>query len=201
MMKEDYLWNKTGNDAEIEHFERSLAHFRYRECDLAENAPRKLSPEKTFRFWRMLIPDFRTAFAASIITAFLLVGVWLNSSTISTNETAFSVSSTSSPAPVVVHRPPMDNGLASVPIVVRSTPKFSGKTERRLRNSAKSRPAVSVLPSAADSSQHGKLNLTKEEKYAYDQVMLALSITSSKLKLVKEKVSLTSANEVLSEKD
>jgi hypothetical protein len=30
--------------------------------------------------------------------------------------------------------------------------------------------------------------LTKEEKYAYDQLMLALSITSSKLKMVKDKV-------------
>jgi hypothetical protein len=32
------------------------------------------------------------------------------------------------------------------------------------------------------------VQLTKEEQYAYDQLMLALSITSSKLKLVKDKV-------------
>jgi len=33
------------------------------------------------------------------------------------------------------------------------------------------------------------VKLTKEEKYAYDQLMLALSITSSKLRLVSDKVS------------
>ncbi len=32
------------------------------------------------------------------------------------------------------------------------------------------------------------VRLSKEEKYAYDQLMLALSITSSKLKLVKDKI-------------
>ncbi|MBA4125206.1 MAG: hypothetical protein H0X72_22425 [Acidobacteria bacterium] len=32
------------------------------------------------------------------------------------------------------------------------------------------------------------VKLTKDEKYAYDQLMLALSITSSKLKLVEEKI-------------
>jgi hypothetical protein len=30
--------------------------------------------------------------------------------------------------------------------------------------------------------------LTAEEKYAYDQLMLALSITGSKLKIVKDKI-------------
>lgn len=30
--------------------------------------------------------------------------------------------------------------------------------------------------------------LTKEERYAYDQLMLALSITSSRLKMVQDKV-------------
>ena len=33
-----------------------------------------------------------------------------------------------------------------------------------------------------------KIELTKEEKYAYKQLMLALSITSSKLKLVADKI-------------
>ena len=32
------------------------------------------------------------------------------------------------------------------------------------------------------------VKLTKEEKYAYDQLMLALSVTSSKLKLVTDKI-------------
>jgi hypothetical protein len=32
------------------------------------------------------------------------------------------------------------------------------------------------------------VKLTEEEKYAYNQLMLALSITSSKLKLVEDKI-------------
>ena len=36
-------------------------------------------------------------------------------------------------------------------------------------------------------TKSNEIALTKEEKYAYDQLMLALSITSSKLKIVKDK--------------
>ncbi len=46
-----------------------------------------------------------------------------------------------------------------------------------------------------------KVKLTKEEKYAYDQLMLALSITSSKLKLVTDKIENVEEQNVVQENE
>src|SRR4028118_1783973 len=81
-MKQDYLWDKTGADPEIENLENALAVFRYKETAPpalpAKIIPfKKESPRRSFRF----------AYAVAACTAFVMIGlgVWFQ---FSTNETA-----------------------------------------------------------------------------------------------------------------
>ncbi len=73
-MKDDYLWNKTGADPEIQRLENALRVFRYR-----ETAPPAL-PAKIIPFERKISRRFfRLAFAFAVCAAFIIVslGVWL----------------------------------------------------------------------------------------------------------------------------
>ena len=192
-MKQDYLWDKTGADPEIENLENALAVFRYKETALpalpAKIIPfKKESPRRSFRF----------AYAIAACTAFVMIGlgVWFQFSTneIATQEnfaqtiqpqipeTIPDVKVVENPAPIANNaetspKTPIESAKRiSAPKPVRKNkiiPAVVRPTEKRLGN---------IVAKKSD------VQLTKEEQYAYDQLMLALSITSSKLKLVKDKV-------------
>ncbi len=73
-MKEDYLWDKTGEDPEIERLEKALTVFRYQETE-PPALPAKIIPfeRKTPRgFFRLAF-----AFAACAAIAIISLGVWL----------------------------------------------------------------------------------------------------------------------------
>jgi hypothetical protein len=183
-MKQDYLWDKTGADPEIENLENALAAFRYKEIAPpalpAKIIPfKKESPRRSFRF----------AYAIAACTAFLMIGlgVWFQ---ISSNETATqeSIAQTIQPqiheaipdAAIVEHKAPIVNNA-------ETSPKTTVESARRI-SALKSARKNKIIPAVVRPTEKRAKNiepkksdvqLTKEEQYAYDQLMLALSITSS----------------------
>ncbi|HEX8566625.1 MAG TPA: hypothetical protein VF648_13345 [Pyrinomonadaceae bacterium] len=192
-MKQDYLWDKTGADPEIESLENALAVFRYKEIAPpalpAKIIPfKKESPRRSFRF----------AYAIAACTAFLMIGlgVWFQ---ISTNETATQESIAQTIQPQIPEPPPNVEAVENpAPIVknAKTSPNITIESAGRISapkvvRKNKAIPAVVRPTEKKDKNIEAKksdVQLTKEEQYAYDQLMLALSITSSKLKLVKDKV-------------
>lgn len=187
-MKEDYLWNKTGAiDPEIERLENALAVFRYQATD-APALPAKIIPfeRKTPRsFFRLTL-----AFGAFAALTIACLGVWL--------QFPNGKIETAKDSPEIIAPQIVDNVAAdAVPItkpgnfVVKKIETPIQSVERDLVKIKKSVPAVvrQNKPIARNVEvKKTTVKLTKEEKYAYDQLMLALSVTSSTLKKVKDKV-------------
>lgn len=181
-MKEDYLWDKSGEDAGIERLENALKAFRYR-----ETAPPALpvevlavEPAKPRRFFQ-----FGFAFAGSAAVVVICFAVWVQLSGLKL-PAAPTFAETNRPKSIeqIVPKEP-----APAPIKVsESTPVFSkSKVIKTLQRSAPViRPIKAVV--RTNKLKQPAETLTAEEKYAYDQLMLALSITGSSLKIVKDKV-------------
>ncbi len=200
-MKEDYLWDKIGNDAEIERLENALKSFRYQE--IAPPAlPSKIVPfekKSPRRFFRLSL-----AFGAFAALAIVCLVVWLQFS-----KKNIEVASNSMPiaAPVTNEIPARQiefetpKNLTTDKIEKFKSPQrvvesqvfkttFVSSANRR-NNSAERKVKVKTRENSIDQSLIAKktpLKLTKEETYAYNQLMLALSITGSKLRLVKDKI-------------
>ena len=183
-MKEDYLWDKTGEDAEIQGLENALKAFRFQE-HAPPALPQKvltIAPPKPRRFFRL-----RFAFAAFAAVLAIISLVWLQSGRIPADQSvaggnapkrAEKVANESFIPPPAA--PAGSNPEATPPAVkpeVVRVARTSAPPVRRnkafVRNKRAKEPAET---------------LTAEERYAYDQLMLALSITGSKLKLVKDAV-------------
>ena len=166
-MKEDYLWDKTGRDPEIEELENALAVFRYK-----ETAPPEL-PAKVLPFVKKETPRsfMRYAFAVAACVAIVAIslGVWLQ------------VSENTSDIKFV-------EAIATEETPESSDEPSDKKPGEKIVKVTKTAPVVKHKTLARKPKNHKAPKLTKEEKYAYDQLMLALSITSSKLKIVKDKI-------------
>ncbi len=183
-MNEDYLWNKTGADAEIERLENQLRTFRYR-----ETAPPALPIKAPFRSARK---NYRSlyAIAACAMVAMILLGAWLQ---LSISRTGIKTES----AEIIL----LENDLSnSTGLVMPDSPDVTTKKATSSKQLPKpkalsSRKSFAVIASPLKTmanirrtDRQKSVTLTKEEKFAYDQLILALSITSSKLKMVKDKV-------------
>ena len=192
-MKQDYLWDKTGADPEIENLENALAVFRYKEIAPpalpAKIIPfKKESPRRSFRF----------AYAIAACTAFLMIGlgVWFQIST-SEIETQENFAQTIQPQiPETIPDIEAVENPAPIANNAETSPKTKIESAKRI-SAPKAVRKNKIIPAVVRSTEKKDKNivakksdvqLTKEEQYAYDQLMLALSITSSKLKLVKDKV-------------
>ena len=179
-MKEDYLWDKTGEDAEIEKLENALMAFRYQESAPPELPAKvfEIEKQKPRRFFQ-----FGFAFAAFASVVVILFAVWfqVSSSKILVIE---SVAEINEPQNADKIKEPT---IESVKVV--NVPKQLSKPS-----------AIKIRQTVAPTIRPNKLfarykkvkapteTLTAEEKYAYDQLMLALSVTSSSLQIVKDKV-------------
>ena len=181
-MTEDYLWDKTGEDAEIARLENALQAFRY-----TETAPPEL-PQKVFavvpktprRFFRF---GFAFAAFASLIIIFSVVWLQFNKSELPANE---SVAAINPPKKEVKFTDELiDRTPENLPVKIKQT------TNRFVKTNAVKTRRITAPNKAFQrniKAQSPTEPLTAEEKYAYDQLMLALSVTSSSLKIVKEKV-------------
>lgn len=175
-MNDDYLWNKTGEDAEIERLEDALKAFRYEE--IAPPAlPAKVLPFIKKEPSRRVFP---LAIAASAAFVMISLGVWFQ---VSSNKTEVA-----SELPTIAKQNEFaDNPLVKEPPVINiETPKQS--VRRNFIKPKKAAIAHRRVTAQKNKNAEAIANLTKEERYAYNQLMTALSITSSKLKIVKDRV-------------
>jgi hypothetical protein len=198
-MKEDYLWDKTGQDFEIERLENALMAFRYQET-APPALPAKIIPFEKKNRWSF----FRLSFASAAFAAFMFVclGVWFQFSNKKIEVAKdFSQTQKTETAKVLTDKIalPIDKKVSDeipfkksgeVMVDKVATPKQSIKRNIvKIRKSVPTNAQPNNLIARNIEAKKPEVKLTKEEKYAYDQLMLALSITSSKLKLVSEKVS------------
>jgi hypothetical protein len=90
------------------------------------------------------------------------------------------------PPPVPARKPknsPVKKVEKAKPAIERNDIKVPQVFPPKIRRDEKWAQKGGIKPPESETAK-----LTEEEQYAYDQLMLALSITSSKLKIVKDKV-------------
>lgn len=188
-MKEDYLWDKTGEDPDIEKLENALEVFRYKETAPPE-LPAKVLPfrKEESRQPQRRIFSYAMAAAACLAFGVITLGVWLQ---VLRNNTEIRADLTETVKPEITAPPqtPIVETKVDLPVENVENPK-----QFPAQKIAATRKIVPVKTSRketkarnAKAARPGE-KLTKEEQFAYDQLMLALSITSSKFRLVKDKI-------------
>jgi hypothetical protein len=179
MMNNEYLWNRTGGDAEIEALEDALNTYRNKEA-AAPDLPAKVFalPERgPRRLFKLGFAFAGTAFAAVILTI-----VWFQLPG-NPAEREDSQNITTAQADSAVNHDeifPSRKIEAPAPVAKHNYVRVSETNHVTIR------PVRTVAQKTK--SADPPVKLTKDEEYAYDQLMLALSITSSKLKIVKDKL-------------
>jgi hypothetical protein len=178
-MKDDYLWDKTGDDPDVKELEDVMAEFRYEQTPpppfqaqivtLVEKEPR-------------LKWSFALAFAAAAVVVTFL-GVWLQMSGDKTAP-AQNLARNIAPPPkqTVPDGLPIERPI-EMPEAVAPRQATLKSGSRDLSGRRETRPAAKVI-----AREKRTVTLTAEERYAYDQLMLALSITGSKLKVVHDTI-------------
>lgn len=175
-MKEDYLWDKSGTpDPEIEKLENALQVFRYKETQppalpannvvAFKNDSKNVSTRRVFS-----IP---MTIAASVALMAVVSGLW------------FFISNNQKQAGnnvVLEIRQEEEIPWAMLPIEKTVDVKDEKKDEKN----------VVLFPSQnarniPHPKQEEEIKLTDEERYAYEQLMKALKITSDKLNYIKQK--------------
>lgn len=176
-MKEDYLWDRTGDDAVIEDLEQRLGIFRYAGAEPPELPAKLLKVHSGPKF--VFFP-LRLAFGAALTFAVLAAVVWVSLPE-SDSELAAHLPRRS---PDVVSSAPLE-----APAITRAEAGPEVKPSMiKARFAEPARAARSISKVHKSAAKPRPVRLSSEEKYAYDQLMLALSITSSKLNIVKEKI-------------
>lgn len=173
-MNDEYLWQKTGEDPEIERLEKALAVFRYREAPAA--APVVTLPDVRPRRWPISL-----AFAfASVVAVAILVAAWFQISR-KTIDTRI--------APEVASLPERTSSFMDEQENTGDLPERKiAHNERRPKINLK-RALVHRRTKLKDRTPSDSIAaLTPEERHAYRQLMLALSITGSKLKIVQDTI-------------
>jgi hypothetical protein len=184
-MNDDYLWDKSGDDAEIKRLEETLAVFRYQET--AAPAVEQATESNNGRFrWRF---SFALAFAASVAIA-ITGGTWLwqSDNLLMQDGNLIAAGSKTEPQNATkaeISTPPTTPEISTAPATQVNVTQSQKREPVRVVHRASPRKTKKLNYFA---KRTDKVELTREEKNAYDQVLLALSITSSKLKIVQDKV-------------
>ena len=172
-MNDEYLWQKTGDDRETMELENALAVFRYSEDDppvvpiaTEERAPRR---------WKFALAFAVPAFAAAV----LAIVMWL---TIGNGVDDSDVTFVYHPEPVIVEKPAPPAAPVEQPSQPPKQPVRRVEVQPTIA-SVRRRSVAKTHPEKATT-----VALTEDERYAYQQLMLALSISSSKLKIVQDAV-------------
>jgi hypothetical protein len=182
MKNDDYLWAKIGTDPEIEQLENALSVFRHRQpaepVPAVNVIPFRPRPRKN----RLA---FAYAAAASLLLAALAGSAWLRKP--GTDDAKLP----EAPAAEEMRAPLPQPDSVEPQKQARSTRTEVTRTKVTRTNAvARANFLVAAhrkpLPKANPDTT--KQSLTKEEKYAYDSLMLALAITSTNLQLVAEKI-------------
>ena len=199
-MKDDYLWNRTGSDPEIEKLENVLMTLRAADTSAAEFAQttlavdRKTAKQKSRRrFLSFGIASFAClALAIFGIVSFTLLGTEVARIEPVANpvQPAANVETELTPRR---EASPIENIKVEKTKIPAYTSVSRSPKRIRIRNNTGRSVGTRIQngptgnPNRAKGQKDQEVILTKEEKYAYDQLMLGLSITSSNLKIVKDK--------------
>lgn len=179
-MNEEYLWSKKGSDPEIEKLETLLSGLRFKEGSPPEVLTSNIVEVK---------PSFGRRFAwlsafAATATAVVLIAMYVvrvPEARVAVSENP-QVSTLSADKPLKT--PPTEFAKVAEPGAEQLPALKTLRSPRIVKTIYRTRENDEVA--AAKIAQKPKL--TREEKYAYDRLMLALSITSSKLKVVQETI-------------
>ena len=178
-MSDEYLWSKNGSDAEIEGLEDLLSDFRYvpeRAVQIPVSDP-VVEPIAARRF-RWVFALAAPAFAT------VLLAVWF---AFQSNEGSLRAREQ------VVDKPQISVPGESTTLIgnTSDTPVAAYKATP----TQKASPTIIKTIFRPKSSKRRQIEslvaankLTKEEKYAYDRLMLALSIAGNKLKVVQDTI-------------
>lgn len=180
-MDNEYLWNKTGEDKEIERLENALQSFRYKPMTPPELPAKVLQLEEKPRF--SFFPKiFRFAIAgmACIAIGFVSTAIWLNA----TNKQIEDIGAYSEP---LVKPIKVDTSTPTVNLPPQITQLVDRKPVGTKSDALPKTTYIAYRQKTQKVRANKAIQLTKEEKDAYDQLMLALSITGSQLKEVKDK--------------
>ena len=182
-MSEDYLWDKTGEDQEIERLENVLSVFRY-----PETHPPVLPTTSAVPVTGKM-PRYRFSFAFAFASAMAVVVIGLALFWLIPRGREIAVDEAQSPmtviqTPVSGETVTRDRTLPSASSVSKNDVFRPSFTRHSVPFALKQRTAVAKVTQKKLRME----DLTREEKYAYSQLMLALSITSSKLKDVRETI-------------
>lgn len=171
-MNDEYLWQKTGEDPETRRLEDALRVFRYRDDD-QPTLPGAVPEAKRSR------RQFTIAFAAPAFAALAIATtVW------------FQTADSNGDSDITfVHHPATD----STPLRPVAPPPLPAEKPAEPQKQSVYRHRVDVQSAALRrpvAKKPVKRNpvLTAEERYAYDQVVLALSISSSSLNVVRDAI-------------
>jgi hypothetical protein len=187
-VKEEYLWNKIGEDPEIERLENALAVFRYVETE-PPALPAKIIPferKKPRGFLRLAF-----GFAAFASLAIVCLGVWFQFSSGKIEVVKDLPKTVETPVVQRTHGEIIAKNPDVLPVKKIEPTKKSIEIEQKVLKIKKVVPAIARqnnLIARRNEIKKPAVKLSEEEKYAYSQLMLALSITSSKLKLVEDKI-------------
>lgn len=176
-MKEDYLWDRTGSDAGIEDLERTLGTLRF-EGTTAPGITQQSEAPAPRRF-RFRLAFSGAAFASAVIAASVFFAVY--GTLYDARELSVSLENRPTPVEAVeIPDPPAIAAPANVEFRTAAVPKSKAERTR-----VREKPVPVSQPAIPAPDQFAML--TAEEREAYDNLMLALSVTTSSLKLVQEK--------------
>ena len=196
MKEQDYLWDKMGADPEIERLEEALLMFRYK-----ETAPPALSA-KVLPFAEKIAekaPRQRFSFAFACVTCAAMVlitfGIFFQLSN-SKNAVLGDTAKTTEPQINSDNQNDWSNNKpdalpiekAEIPIRVEAPKKITKQNVIKIRKNIPADSRLNKTIARNTAVKKPAVKLTQEEKHAYDQLLLALSITSSKLNMVKDKI-------------
>jgi hypothetical protein len=177
-MKNDYLWDRSGHDPEIERIERSLDGLRYRPGP----APRISVEGATWTSFFSFPSTLRLAFAGTglLAVALISIGIWSQFAQkqliLARDIDAKRFSPISPVLPLRLKVKPIDE---PVPVNFGKPTIFAPMS--RITN-------ISYRSNAKNTRANKTVRLTREERDAFNQLMLALAITGSKLKEIQDKV-------------
>jgi hypothetical protein len=190
-MNDEYLWNKTGNDAEIERLEGMLSAFRHDPgtpppvpVRAATEVPRR---RRNWMFW--LPPVFASCTAVVVVViGFLAVSKTPQRIAKTVADPAAEIQpapnySQSAENPMPSTRKQASPSLPDVRKAM-SEPERASQTPRAVKAVVRPRTVVASRPR----KHSGEPELTPRERYAYQQLMLALSISGEKLRIVRDAV-------------
>ncbi|MEZ5346652.1 MAG: hypothetical protein R2681_13960 [Pyrinomonadaceae bacterium] len=208
-MKNDYLWDKTGSDPEITKLENALSVFRQKDLSPPEiGIPSTIADGRAKRPFHKLFSFGVVSFAGLTAVVFgLSIFVMIRSGNVEMVNTDLppGVETTESiSAAEVSPMPEVGSGstMAEAPSADANKVVFASRKPAAHRKSRSRTLKNQVRHLAAENNVRlkpgvkSKVVLTEEEKYAVEQLMLGLSITSSNLKMVKDKANGIRENEI-----